>query len=77
MSGTLAWIGEKRINSRDAADACSKKKNRTIILLTVLLSLIGAVTAVVYRVTQLVAVDAAVVVTAETERSVTLDFHCG
>ena len=78
MSGTLAWIGQKHINSRDAADACSEKeKKRTTVLLTVLLSLIRAVAAVIDRVTQLVAVDAAVVVTAETERSLALDFHCG
>lgn len=48
-----------------------------MIALTVFLSLIRAVTAVVHRVAQLVAVDAAVVVAAETERRLTLDFHCG
>lgn len=48
-----------------------------IITLTVFLSLIWAVTTVIDRVAQLVAVDAAVVVTAETERCLTLDFHCG
>ena len=47
------------------------------ITLTVFLSLVRAVTAVINRVTQLVAVDAAVVVTAEPERSLTLDVHCG
>lgn len=47
------------------------------ITLTVVLSLIRAVTTVINRVTQLVAVDAAVVVTAETERHLTLDIHCG
>lgn len=44
---------------------------------TVFLSLIGAIPTVIDRVTQLVAVDAAIVVTAETERSLTLDVHCG
>ena len=46
-------------------------------MLTVFLFLVRAVSAVINRVAQLVAVDAAVVVTAETERSLTLDFHCG
>lgn len=44
---------------------------------TVFLFLIGAVTTVIDRVTQLVAVDAAIVFTAETERSLALDVHCG
>lgn len=43
---------------------------------TVFFSLVRAVAAVIHRVTQLVAVDAAIVVTVETERSVTLDVHC-
>lgn len=43
---------------------------------TVLLLLIGAVAAVVHRVAQLVAVDAAVVAAAESERRLTLDVHC-
>lgn len=43
---------------------------------TVLLPLIGAVAAVVHGVAQLVAVYAAVVVTAESERRLTLDVHC-
>lgn len=45
--------------------------------LTVLLSLIRTVSTVISRVAQLMAVDATVVVTAETERSLTLDVHCG
>lgn len=44
--------------------------------LTALRSLIRTVSTVVSRVAQLMAVDATVVVTAETERSLTLDVHC-
>lgn len=43
---------------------------------TVLLPLIGAVAAVVHGVAQLVAVYAAVVAAAESERRLTLDVHC-
>lgn len=40
------------------------------------MSFIGTVATVIHRVTKLVAVDAAVVVTAETEWSFTLNVHC-
>lgn len=43
---------------------------------TVVFSLVRAVATVIHRVTQLVSVDAAIVVAVETERSVTLDVHC-
>lgn len=47
------------------------------ITLTVLLSLIRTVSTVINGVAQLVAVDATVVVTAKTERGLTLDVHYG
>lgn len=46
-------------------------------MLTVLLSLIRTISTVINGVAQLVAVDATVVVTAKTERSLTLDVHYG
>lgn len=45
--------------------------------LTILLSLIRTVSAVINGVAQLVAVDATVVGAAKAERSLTLDVHCG
>lgn len=53
-----------------------KRRAACTVTRTALWLFIGAVAAVVHRVAQLVAVDAAVVAAAESERRLTLDVHC-
>lgn len=70
-----AWGFDLGEDNKSAEEKMQHYYSNLVTVLTVFLFFIRAVTTVINRVAQLVAVDAAVIVTSETERGLTLDVH--